>query len=122
MFLMSKQAWVIAIVYALCILIGLIGSIVSKKFTLGAAFGTLFSILFVALITYDTACLTNGFCGAWSWIRTLLYVFFPVVGLVVFFIALVAGKKSTAPSMPPMPMSMPQPGKMLVTKSEEEEF
>jgi len=117
MFLMSTQAWVIAIVYVLCILIGLVGTITSKKFTLGAAFGTLFSIIFVALITYDTACLTNGFCGTWSWVRTIMYVLFPVIGLVAFFIALLSGKKATTPSMP----SMPNPGKMVVMKSEEEQ-
>lgn len=101
---MSTQAWVVAIVYLLCIVIGIVGSITSKTFTMWSALGAFVGILVLLLVTYDTACLTNGYCGAWSWVRTVLYVIVPVIVLVIFFFAIVFGKKTKPPQSLPAPV------------------
>lgn len=120
MFLMSTQAWVVAIVYLLCILIGIVGSITSKTFGVWSVVGAFLSILMLLLVTYDTACLTNGYCNAWSWVRTVLYVIFPVIGLVVFFFAVVFGKAKAPPALPAPTKAPSAPAK--ASRSEEEEY
>ena len=37
----------------------------------------------IALLIYDTDCLTSGNCNIWSWIRTVLYAILPVLGIVL---------------------------------------
>jgi len=89
---MHPQALTILIVYLLSLIVGLIGSIMSKTFNLFTGIGLFFSLLFVVFLTYDTNCLTEGNCGVWSWIRTVLYILFPVISLILLLVGLVTGK------------------------------
>lgn len=43
----------------------------------------------VLLVAYDTACLTVGGCSVWSWIRTIIYVFVPVIVLLLMLLGTV---------------------------------
>ncbi len=93
---MSVQAWVILGVYVLLLVISIITAIVQKTFSAAFFISFLFSIGFVALLTYDTHCLTSGYCGIWSWIRTGMYILFPVIFMIVYFFGLFSSKTSTA--------------------------
>jgi len=89
---LSKQAWTILAVYAICTIVFVISILSTKMFGWGwlaAIFMILFSVGYTALITYDTNCLTKGYCGVWSWIRTVLYIIFPVISLITMLIAFV---------------------------------
>lgn len=109
---LSAQAYVIIGVYALCILVGIVMTIVtavqnrnSPKSNTGAtAIGVIAYIisliimaLLITLIVYDTNCLTAGQCNTWSWIRTALYVILPIISLVLSTVALFMSLKSTNP-------------------------
>lgn len=94
---MSPQALVIAIVYALVILLSIIGMIQQKQLGVSAFFGLLLGIAFAWLIVYDTDCLTQGQCTVWSWIRTMLYVLFPVLMLILVAIGFVSARRTPAP-------------------------
>lgn len=91
--MLTKQAWILAIVYILSTIIGLIMTIKARAFNAFSFIGLLFSLGFIALLVYDTQCLTSGNCTVWSWIRTILYVFFPTIGLIATAFALFSGKK-----------------------------
>lgn len=106
---LSKQAMVVAVVYVLSLLVGLVASISAKKFSFATVLSFLMGLGFAALVTYDTACLTAGNCGTWSWVRTFLYVLFPAIGVVAAIFALFSGKGLKAPATPPMPGMGPMP-------------
>ncbi len=90
---MSIQAWMVLGVYVLLLIISFITAIVKKAFNASFLVGFIFSIGFVALMTYDTACLTHGTCDVWSWIRSVLWIIFPVIFLIFYLFSL--GQKST---------------------------
>lgn len=92
---MSAQAWTVAIVYILLCIIGVIAAIKAGKFTASYVIGLLVTLLFIGLLTYDTACLTAGNCGIWSWIRTILYILSPVIAISLFVISFFTEKKSS---------------------------
>lgn len=83
---MSTQSLLVIIIYSICLLIALITSIVKKTINSSEIFGFILSFLYVILLAYDTNCLTEGQCGTWSWIRTILYLIFPTIILVLFMI------------------------------------
>ena len=85
---MSPQALVILIVYVIIFLISLGSSIYAKQFNILTFFGFLIYIGFIALITYDTNCLTIGNCGIWSWVRTIFYIIFPVLTMIMLLVSL----------------------------------
>jgi hypothetical protein len=91
--MISVQSVIIAIVYILCLIVGLLTIIKQNKVSVGSIIGMLFCLGFIALLVYDTNCLTNGACGVWSWIRTILYIIFPIIGLIIALVALVKPKK-----------------------------
>ena len=109
---LSAQAYVIIGVYALCIIVGIIMTIVSaikdKKSTesktgttavgvIAYIISLIIMALLITLIVYDTNCLTAGQCNTWSWIRTALYVILPIISLVLSTVALFMSLKSTNP-------------------------
>ena len=105
---MSPQAWVLGIVY-LILLFGLaIASIVNKAFTPGTFLSLLVSIGFVALLTYDTACLTKGDCSVWSWIRTIFYIIIPVIIILFLVYGLLTGKREPKEA-PSQTVTVPAP-------------
>jgi len=71
---LSPQAWIIGIFYLLMMIIIVICSLILGAFSGGTFIAVIIVLLFVALIMYDTNCLTAGNCYAWSWIRTILYL------------------------------------------------
>lgn len=90
---MSIQAWMVLGVYVLLLIISFITAIIQKTFNASFLIGFIFSIGFVALMTYDTACLTHGSCDIWSWIRSVLWIIFPVIFMIYYFFSL--GQKKT---------------------------
>jgi hypothetical protein len=76
---LSSQAWVIAIVYAICIVVGVITSMATQGFNGGTVIAVLFGAIYLAISVYDTHCLTAGGCAVWSWIRTVMYIIFPTI-------------------------------------------
>lgn len=85
---MSPQALTIVIVYAIVIITGIVGTIMSKKLNAFSVIGFIMSIGMAALLTYDTNCLSVGNCGIWSWVRTGFYIFIPVVMILLFIFAI----------------------------------
>jgi protein-S-isoprenylcysteine O-methyltransferase Ste14 len=108
---LTTQALVLAIVYVLSVVIGLIMTIKAGAFNAAAFVGVLVTLAFIALLVYDTQCLTVGNCTTWSWVRTVLYVFFPALSLIVGAFALFQGKQMqapvlTTPSLPNVPFKL----------------
>ncbi len=91
---LSKQAWTLAIVYIICLIVNIISLIVDGSFSVGIAIGLIVVIAHMALIVFDTACLTVGSCNIWSWVRTVLFVILPVIITIVILVSLTQGKKS----------------------------
>ena len=116
---LSTQALILAIVYVLCVIVGLVMTIKAGVFNILSFIGVLLTLAFIALLVYDTQCLTSGNCTAWSWVRTVIYILFPAISLILGAFALFSKKKdddfypidetavSTETNPYPMPMSMP---------------
>lgn len=92
--MISTQSVIIAIVYILCLIVALIAIIKQNMFNIWSGIGLIFYLAFIMLLVYDTNCLTQGTCGTWSWIRTILYVFFPIISLITALIALFNTQKN----------------------------
>lgn len=96
---LSTQAYVLIVVYALCILIGMIMTIKtaiqnkSAKGIVAYIISLIITLLLITLIVYDTNCLTAGQCNTWSWVRTSLYVILPIISLILATIALATSFK-----------------------------
>lgn len=76
---MSIQAWIILVIYSITAIMSIWMMISSK---IGAIFIVPFLFIWlitIPLLTYDTHCLTDGPCGVWSWIRTVLYCITPLI-------------------------------------------
>ena len=86
--MISAQSVIIAIVYILCLIVAIVAIIKQNMLTIGSGVVIIFYLAFIALLVYDTNCLTKGTCGTWSWIRTILYVIFPIISLIAALIAL----------------------------------
>ncbi len=80
---LSPQAMTIAVVYVILTFVSTGIAITQDGFGVSVVLGFLFSSLFIALVVYDTLCLTQGDCGVWSWIRTALYLIVPTIALIV---------------------------------------
>jgi hypothetical protein len=80
---MSAQAWTVAIVYLILCIMGVVAAVKAGQFTASYVIGLLVTLLFIGLLTYDTACLTVGNCGVWSWIRTILYIIIPIIVIIL---------------------------------------
>lgn len=96
---LTTQSLVLAIVYVLSLVVGLFMTVKAGAFNVAAFIGTVLTLAFIALLVYDTQCLTTGNCTTWSWIRTVLYIFFPALSLILGFFALFGGKKVEQPSL-----------------------
>lgn len=102
--MMSIQAWLIAIVYSILILIAIIMAISAKTpFSVALVFSFIAFIIYAVLLTYDTACLTAGQCNIWSWIRTAIYTIIPVILIIIAIIALANSKSEPTPQQLPPP-------------------
>ena len=84
----STQAIILLIVYILVILIGLGTTIYKEGMSLLLGLNVVLSIALTVLLAYDTACLTSGQCGTWSWVRTILYILIPIIAIIVWVISL----------------------------------
>lgn len=111
--MLSTQAIIVAIVYFTLLIIGFIGAIVTKQMSIWSVVGFLISTCLGLLVIYDTNCLTQGGCSIWSTIRTILYVFMPIIILIMFFYTLFRKgpsaafqSQSTYMSTSPMPLNM----------------
>lgn len=103
---LSPQANLIAVVYVLSIIIGIGMSFKAGTFGMNSIFGTLVTLALLSLILYDTQCLTQGNCGTWSWIRSVLYVLLPSIGLIMMAVSLFQKKDVQAPTTTPSMATM----------------
>ncbi len=85
---LSPQAWAIGIIYSILLIIWIGTAIFFRVFGWKSFMTLLISIAYIALFVYDTNCLTKGFCGSWSTIRTGLYLVFPIIFMIVYFVTL----------------------------------
>jgi hypothetical protein len=93
--MLSVQAWIIMSIYIISAIMSLVMMI---KMHIPIYITLLFVFIWlitIPLLTYDTHCLTDGPCGVWSWIRTVLYCITPVV---VILTSLFSGSKSSEES------------------------
>ena len=97
--MISIPAIIIAIVYFLCMIAGLVIIINNHMMNVWYGISLIFQLALILLFVYDTDCLTRGGCGVWSWIRTILNVIFPIVFLIIIISTLVK-RKSDAPTTP----------------------
>lgn len=93
--MLSIQAMILAIIYVIVIVLMIIAAIMDAVKTRKAGIITPAWVVFtqviaffiwfatIALLIYDTDCLTSGNCNIWSWIRTVLYAILPVLGIVL---------------------------------------
>lgn len=96
---LTPQAILVLIVYVLSLTVGTVASFNAGKFDAKAAIALLTSVAFLMLIVYDTQCLTMGSCSTWSWVRSIMYVLVPVIGLIVLIVGLFGGKKEKESAM-----------------------
>lgn len=92
---LTTQATVLAVILGLLAIGGLVTSIVQKQFGLDTILGLLITVPILALMVYDTHCLTRGQCEVWSWIRTILYAILPTIAIIFTIVALVKKSKKT---------------------------
>jgi len=85
---LSNQAWTILVTYVILFVILVILLIGSKQFDFKSVFALLFFIGYIALITYDTNCLTTGYCDVWSWVRTVFKIIIPIIIIIFLSFAL----------------------------------
>ncbi len=88
---MKAQSIIIAIVYVLVFMLTVIVQIRAKMLTPFIILTGLVYFAFVALLIYDTLCLTTGGCSVWRWIRTALSILIPVV-IVIMMLAMTYAK------------------------------
>lgn len=88
--MLSVAAIILGVIYAIVILLGVAMSVRTKTFTGLSFFGMILSALFAALIVYDTSCLTQGGCTAWSWVRTAFYAIIPIILAMMYASALLS--------------------------------
>lgn len=98
--LSSTPAITLLIVYILIIVLSTVTIIINKQFRATTVLGILLSLGFVALIVYDTECLSAGGCTIWSWIRTVLYIIVPSLILIGLAYALASGKFTVSDTQP----------------------
>lgn len=112
---MSTQAWVVAVVMGLCTLLSTIIMINGKTPATLTTVLTFISLFTVAIITYDTHCLTAGYCDVWSWVRTILYCILPVIMIIILSTSLFS-KPSDSPSSQPTSthITIPPPAPVVV--------
>lgn len=96
--MLSIQATILAIIYIIVIVLAVIAAIMDtvkqRKIGITTPSWVIFMqviaffmwLIFIALLIYDTDCLTSGNCNIWSWIRTILYAILPVLGIVFMVI------------------------------------
>lgn len=77
--LMTTPALILAIVLGALLIITNVALIMKKAFSVGTLLTSMIGAAVIALMVYDTDCLTRGSCVGWSWIRTILYSIVPVV-------------------------------------------
>lgn len=85
---MSPQAYVVTIVYFIILIIYLGAIIKARQFTVMQIISFFVSLGMILLIIYDTDCLTKGSCNVWSWIRTIIYVIFPTLVIILLGLSL----------------------------------
>jgi uncharacterized membrane protein YesL len=85
---MSPQTYIIAIVYTLILIISTGTTWKQNGFSMSLLLGFILSLAFVVLLAYDTLCLTQGNCGVWSWIRTVIYIIIPVIAMITWIVML----------------------------------
>ena len=78
---LTTQALVLAIVLGTLLVVTNIALILQKAFNPGTIISSLIGAAVIALMVYDTDCLTKGSCKGWSWVRTILYSIVPVIAI-----------------------------------------
>lgn len=88
---LSSQAKTLSVVYMLLFLL-MMGIIVYfGALSFGMILPVLIWIALIALMVYDTNCLTAGECGVWSWIRTIIFTLIPILMIVLIVFVLSSG-------------------------------
>lgn len=102
---LTTQAFILAVVLGVLLLVTNITLILQKAFNVGTILTTLIAAAVIALMVYDTDCLTRGKCAGWSWIRTILYSIVPIVAILysVWGIAHPTKKQDQAAPTTPAP-------------------
>lgn len=94
--MISIPAIIIAVVYLLCMIAGLVIIIAYNMMNIWYGISLIFQLALILLFVYDTDCLTRGGCGVWSWIRTILNIIFPVIFLIIIISTLSKRKPSAS--------------------------
>lgn len=92
----SPQAILLLVVYILIIIIATVSAIQKQGASYILGLNVVLSLALTILLAYDTACLTSGNCGIWSWVRTVLYIVIPIIGIIIWIISLIRNKNDTS--------------------------
>jgi hypothetical protein len=88
----SSQALAILIFYVIAAFI--IGGMTIKAGSTTSGIMIIVAMVISAVIlAYDTNCLTEGGCGVWSWIRTVVYCLQPII--IIYALATGTGSLTT---------------------------
>lgn len=93
---LSNQALTLTVIYSIVVIISIVFTIIGvssdkkdKTEKRSAVYLTFINIIFyiiwislLALIVYDTQCLTSGECNIWSWVRTVIYAILPCLSII----------------------------------------
>lgn len=90
----SPQAILLVVVYILIIIIATVSAIQKQGASYILGLNVVLSVALTILLAYDTACLTSGNCGIWSWVRTVLYILIPIIGIIIWIVSLLRNNKS----------------------------
>lgn len=105
---MSPQAILLTVV--LGILTIFMAVVTFMNFTIEGLVTLIFWIILFAVSIYDTQCLVQGNCFAWSWVRTVLWAIIPIIMIAVIISALARNKK----------LRMGQAGEMRMVREDED--
>ena len=79
---LTTQALILAVILGTLLIVSNIILVAHKAFGPDAMLSALIGAAVIALMVYDTDCLTRGQCHGWSWIRTALYSIVPVIAII----------------------------------------
>jgi len=98
---MQIQAYILAIVYFILIIVSLIVGLINgtvelafKLYPFKTLLALVIYIAMLSLIVYDTNCLSTGDCHIWTWVRLVLYSILPILSIIMIFVSLFSDKLS----------------------------
>jgi len=83
---LSPQAIILAVIHIAVLVIAIIYA-VKTHVASNLPVPVIVFVVLTALLVYDTNCLTQGTCGVWSWVRTILYCIGPVTLILLVLIS-----------------------------------